>query len=232
MVDASSIQRSLYLSYQLLEIGKPVIVVLNMMDVAKRRGMQIDIDALAAEFKVPVIEAVASKQIGREEILAAISAISEAQSLEQSPPQAYQLFYPELEAAIDTLAQRIASEIEASVAPRWFALKLLEGNAVVQAKLLAIAPALAEAIATVKQGLAQQHPELDAVSSIAATRHAAASALCHHIVHLPAKSLTSLTALIDKVVLNRYLSFVVLALVVYGTYELSIVKGYELTNYT
>ncbi|WOS38253.1 Fe(2+) transporter FeoB [Oligella urethralis] len=91
---------------------------------------------------------------------------------------------------------------------------------------------MAEAIATVKQGLAQQHPELDAVSSIAATRHAAASALCHHIVHLPAKSSTSLTALIDKVVLNRYLSFVVLALVVYGTYELSIVKGYELTNYT
>ncbi len=232
VVDASSIQRSLYLSYQLLEIGKPVIVVLNMMDVAKRRGMQIDIDALAAEFKVPVIEAVASKQIGREEILAAISAISQAQSLAQSPPQAYQLFYPELEAAIDTLAQRIASEIEASVAPRWFALKLLEGNAVVQAKLLAIAPALAEAIATVKQGLAQQHPELDAVSSIAATRHAAASALCHNIVRLPAKSSTSLTALIDKVVLNRYLSFVVLALVVYGTYELSIVKGYELTNYT
>ena len=55
VIDASCLKRSLYLTFQLLEIGKPVIIALNMMDIAKRRGLEIDIDTLSNELGVPVI---------------------------------------------------------------------------------------------------------------------------------------------------------------------------------
>ena len=61
ILDASNIERNLYLTTQLLDMGAPVIVVLNMMDVAREKGMDIDIDKLSEELGCPVLPLVASK---------------------------------------------------------------------------------------------------------------------------------------------------------------------------
>ncbi|MGP1485386.1 MAG: FeoB small GTPase domain-containing protein [Campylobacter sp.] len=69
VVDASNLKRNLYLTFQLLEIGVAVVVVLNMFDVAKRRGIVIDAQKIAQFLKCPVICASASKGDGKREIL-------------------------------------------------------------------------------------------------------------------------------------------------------------------
>ncbi|WP_304943624.1 FeoB small GTPase domain-containing protein, partial [Vallitalea guaymasensis] len=64
IVDASNLERNLYLTLQLIELGKPVIIALNMMDVAKNRGFIIDISKLSKQLNVPVVEVVATKKTG------------------------------------------------------------------------------------------------------------------------------------------------------------------------
>ena len=236
VIDASNFQRSLYLSYQLLETGKPVIVVLNMMDVVKRRGIKIDVEGLAKALNVQVVEAVGAKHIGKKEILEAISNLSSLINREStdevSTSKNYMLPYPRLEDSIASLEECISSQMESSMTSRWFALKLLEGNTLVRTKIIGAVPTLKQALDELEKDIVKKNTEMNFVSTIAAIRHEAAGKLQDELVQMPEKKSTSITAYIDKVVLNRWLSFVVLALVIYGTYELSIVKGYELTNYT
>ena len=78
VVDASNIKRNLYLTFQLLEIGKPVVVVLNMMDVAKRRDIEIDLKKIKEMIGCPVIPASGAKKEGKEDILRAIIETSKA----------------------------------------------------------------------------------------------------------------------------------------------------------
>lgn len=76
VVDASNLKRNLYLTFQLLEIGIPVIVVLNMMDVAKRRGIDINTQEIQKMLKCPVIETSGAKAQGKNELLETIYALS------------------------------------------------------------------------------------------------------------------------------------------------------------
>lgn len=71
IVDASNIERNLFLSIQLLELGRPTVIALNMMDVAKSRGYEIDIAKLSKELSVPIIPIVASKGQGVKELISA-----------------------------------------------------------------------------------------------------------------------------------------------------------------
>ena len=81
MLDAVALERSLYLVVQLLEIGVPVIVGLNMMDDAKRKGIQINSKALSRLLQVPVIECVARRGVGKRELLNAIVEVVEKKTV-------------------------------------------------------------------------------------------------------------------------------------------------------
>ena len=72
VIDASNLKRNLYLTFQLLEMGFPVVIVLNMMDVAKRRGIHINSKEISSMLGCPVIEASGSKGIGKNEIMQAV----------------------------------------------------------------------------------------------------------------------------------------------------------------
>ncbi|MCF6246010.1 MAG: 50S ribosome-binding GTPase, partial [Desulfobacula sp.] len=73
IVDASNLERNLYLSVQFMEIGIPVTIALNMMDVAKKRGIKIDIDKLSRLLNVPVVPTIARSGDGKAELLQAIA---------------------------------------------------------------------------------------------------------------------------------------------------------------
>jgi ferrous iron transport protein B len=73
VVDASNLERNLYLVVQIIELGAKVIVALNMTDVADGRGIKINIDKLSQGMKIPVIPTIASKEIGLEELKLAIT---------------------------------------------------------------------------------------------------------------------------------------------------------------
>jgi ferrous iron transport protein B len=125
IVDASNLERNLYLTSQLLEMRVPLVVALNMTDVAHDRGMKIDVDALSEQLDCPVVPLVASRGEGVEELKRALSRAARTR-----PVPAVTIAYDHgLERAIGSLAPRLA-EVASSrgAAPRWLATRLLEGD--------------------------------------------------------------------------------------------------------
>ena len=95
IVDASNIERNLFLTMQLLELGRPTVIALNMMDVAKAKGYEIDVTKLSMELGVPVVPIIASKSEGINELIS--RAITEADVQNQTMPQKMQDFVNKLE---------------------------------------------------------------------------------------------------------------------------------------
>ena len=88
VVDAASLERNLYLTLVLKEQGRPLVVVLNMIDVARRRGIDVDAAALSKELGVPVLQTVGNRGVGVEEILAEVVRVAESSSAPAETPSA------------------------------------------------------------------------------------------------------------------------------------------------
>jgi ferrous iron transport protein B len=113
IVDAANLERNLYLMTQVRELGVPVVVALNMMDVAQRQGLQIDAAALSRRLGVPVVPLQANKHKGIEELKAAV-----AQALDQPPP-ANGVHFPEaFESEVAGIRARFGQELPVFLARR------------------------------------------------------------------------------------------------------------------
>lgn len=84
IIDVTNLERALYLLFQVLEIGKPVVVALNMMDLAEKRGLAIDVARLSEELGVPVIPVIGSRGKGIKELKAAVALAAEAQHISRA----------------------------------------------------------------------------------------------------------------------------------------------------
>ena len=140
VVDASTLERSLYLTLQLLELGKPVVVALNMMDIVEKRGMEIDLHRLPEMLGVPVIPVSARRRTGLDSLLHAAahhrdhtgpdSLVHQHQQVGSHPHdhhQEYAMVYSdEIEDEIDRLIPALEERYPGLSDPRWYAIKLLE----------------------------------------------------------------------------------------------------------
>lgn len=148
VVDASNLERNLYLVTQLLELDTQVIIALNMADMARSRGMYIDTEKLGRNLSgIPVIETVGRQGIGINELKSAI-----ARAALQQPTRSFRLDYGEvLEAEIAALQAQIETdpELGARYNPRWLAIKLLENDETVLSVLERHAALLANARAAI-----------------------------------------------------------------------------------
>ena len=127
IVDASNLERNLYLAVQLMETGTPLIIALNMMDQAESRGYQIDVTQLSYLLGVPVVPMVANRNRGTQELLEEIIKMADG----EVPPREFKVDYGrEVEEEIAKLEQLISEDGELSqrYSPRWLAVKLLEGD--------------------------------------------------------------------------------------------------------
>lgn len=220
IIDASNIKRSLYLTFQLLELGKPVVIVLNMMDVARRRGIDINLKKITELLKVRVVEAVGARGTGKKEIL---EAVTEAYNSKESG--GFEINYEELEPYISKYESKIESY--SGITPRWLAIKALEADETVLAKSgISLEEVEAE------HSLINERHGIDIDSFLASIRYQSADYLYHESVTETGNNKETLTAKADKIILNKWLAFPFLAGVIYMVYQLSIVMGYELTNYT
>lgn len=133
VVDASNLERNLYLVCQILELGTPVMVALNMSDTAKNRGLRIDAAQLSRQLNgAPVVETVGNRGIGLESLKAALGRASAAQ------PERLLLNYgAEIEAEIAALQAQIETgpALPRKYPPRWLAIKLLENDPDINAQL-------------------------------------------------------------------------------------------------
>ena len=124
IVDASNLERNLYLTLQLLELGKPVILALNMMDSAEKKGISLDLKTLASILKIPVVPIVAYKGTGLNDVLNCI--INTKAILPNAKPFSYN---DNIENRIEQLEAQLVNHPNQFYAPtRWIALKILEGD--------------------------------------------------------------------------------------------------------
>ncbi len=134
IVDASNLERNLYLAVQILEMGAPLIIALNMMDQAESRRYRIDVKALAQEIGTPVVPMVANRNRGTDELLREIVNVFEGKAIKKK----IKLYYgSELEEHITELEALISGDEELSrqFPPRWLAIKLLEEDKEVLQKI-------------------------------------------------------------------------------------------------
>ncbi|MCG2822614.1 MAG: ferrous iron transport protein B [Desulfurivibrionaceae bacterium] len=133
ITDASNLERNLYLSTQFLELGVPMVIALNMIDVAQDRGISLDAQKLAALLKVPVIPIIARSGKGTAELMEAALDLAKENKLWDP---LYISYGEDVDLALQTMAQRItaASFMTESYAPRWLALKYLEGDSQIREK--------------------------------------------------------------------------------------------------
>lgn len=233
VADASKLKRSLYLLFQVMDMDFPTVMALNMMDVAKSHGLEIDVQKLSNKLKIPVIATVGSKEIGKSELQQEIRNASTS----QKDNEPLRVDYGDITPTIETLEEVLAKYKQAldGLPIRWLAVKLLERDS--EAKRL-----LSERLPQESEQLLQQAEDLsekfEANFSIATgdhimvSRDRLASKITEECVIETKKGQFTFTQVVDKFLLNRALAPIFLLLTIWVIYQLSIVKGYELTHYT
>ncbi len=213
IIDASNIERNLYLTTELLDMGVPVIVVLNMMDVAREKGMVIDEDKLSQALGCPVLTLVASKPASVKAFLKTINGL-----LDQGVAIAPSLCLdPALEQAIGVVGAGLT--VDNALSLRWHALRLLEGETP------AIASARAVELATSQRRQLEANLGEDLDIILASQRYDAIGRVMALAVQSRGAVSHSLTETIDRVVLNRVLGFPVFLGVMYLMFMFTINLG-------
>ena len=213
IVDATNMERNLYLTMQLLEMQVPIILAVNMMDVAKRNGLQLNLPALAKQLACPVIPLVSRKKKGLQALKQAI--IDHPKTCPLLP-----IYHSALETAIATIAARL-KEKQTNANTRWQALRLLENDPYVQEQFTD--QTLQECINAQQQQIEQQCGA-DAELALADARYQKINALLGCVQsHTEPKQ--RLTHWVDTIVLNRWLGIPIFLLMMYVMFEFSITIG-------
>ncbi|MFP4584895.1 MAG: ferrous iron transport protein B [Desulfococcaceae bacterium] len=230
VADASNLPRHLFLTFQLLEMGVPVVVAMNMMDVAEARGLTIDADALSEKLGAPAVPMVGRKGVGKEELRQALSDRLSSQQ-DFAPPQ---IDYGDLEPEIEALERTLGEGVVPGVQTRWVAVKLLEGDEGVRDLILSAHPEARETLAGV-EGVRREFGERTGMPTeqfIEKRRYEAAKAIAESCIVAPEEGAPTRSDRIDSVICHRIWGYPILFVVMYLMYYLSIEWGYKITEYT
>lgn len=221
IVDASNLERNLYLTLQLLEYGKPVIVGLNMIDVAKASGLQVDPEKLAARLGVPVLPLIARTGKGSKELL---RLIEHRQSEAVEAPH-FTIYYGEaIERAIDDISRELAAGWEEGrPALRWLALQVLEDNPAVIASLPPQTNQykLQDIRARAEAKLAANGAASSAEAYIRSVRLERIREICNEAVDASQKKPHTMTEHIDRIVTHPILGIPLFMAFMFLTFQLT-----------
>jgi ferrous iron transport protein B len=229
VVDASSLKRSLYFTFQVLEIGFPVAIALNMMDVAIRNGTQINIGRLQHRLGVDVIPTVGRRSKGKKELREAV--LATANRKEGKP---LRITYDHLEPDIEQLEDKLQMTHLADTHPiRWLSVKLVEGDSEAEKVVieeLGAASSELERARRIRRDFEEEH-FMPVADYMVGCRDRLASSIVESCVKETKKDKANISEKIDALVLNRFAAPIFLIATVFIIYQLSIVKGYDLTQY-
>ncbi|WP_318365883.1 Fe(2+) transporter permease subunit FeoB [Enterobacter sp.] len=212
VVDGSNLERNLYLTLQLLELGIPCVVALNMLDIAEKQKIRIDIDALSARLGCPVVPLVSTRGRGIEALKLAID---RHQANADIPLVHYA--QPLLREA-DALAAAMAADMPARQR-RWLGLQMLEGDIYSRSYAGSAAKNLPDALARLQQEM--DDPGLH----IADARYQTIAAVCDAVSNTLTAEPSRFTAAMDNIILNRFLGLPIFLLVMYVMFVLAINIG-------
>jgi ferrous iron transport protein B len=210
VIDASTLSRSLELTLQLTELQVPMVICLNMMDEARRKGMQIDSYKLSRIFGVPVIETIANKGAGLDKIF---ESSKEAYSKKLIPKIQY--FHKDIEEKIEEVKKLIPSEIFKNFPRRYIAVKLLEGDTEI-AEDFDKYPELTEKINKIKEEIRNTHGKHSDVV-ISSERHALTMDIFEEVSKL-GEPLRTMREKIDNLLMNKYLGYPLLIFILFAIF--------------
>lgn len=200
VVDASVLARSIELVLQLVEMGRPLVVALNMLDEAERKGIETDVSSLEARLGVPVIPTIATR--GHGVLRLAAEAIRVSENPRTGHPPTYDR---DVEEAIRALEDKMPPDLAARlrVPSRWVALRLLEGDEAVEKAAAESDPGYLEFAIGRRKALASLHdwPEETVLSS---HRHAIALDLFEAVTRVVPRRARSLGDRVDAVVMHPF----------------------------
>ncbi|MEG0371156.1 MAG: ferrous iron transport protein B [Clostridium sp.] len=217
IVDASNLERNLYLTHQILDLDVPVIVALNMVDIVERRGDKIDIDSLSMELNVPVVPISALKSKGFDELVDAIVNKGNNTTKIKSSPI---LFEESLESAIYEVQSIIENNSNYRDNIRWFSIKAIEGDQKVL-ESIELPNNNMESITNIKSRL--EDSEDDDIESIVTTaRYDSIAKITKKVLTRKSTSKLTISDKIDKIVTNRILALPIFFGVMWFVYWISI----------
>ena len=225
LVDATNIERNLYLTTQLIETGVPVVIALNMADLLEKRGIKIDVVRLSMLLDCPIVETSALKGEGLDKLID--EAIKTAKKKEADLPK--EIFNKDLEDAVSAAAEVLPSSIDANT-KRWYAVKFLEKDSKV-AESVKLTDSAAKKIEELRAGLEKSHDD-DMESIVTDERYKFIQKIVGTTVKKGKDKLTT-SDKIDKIVTNRILGIPIFIAVMFVVYYISVTTiGTIVTDWT
>ncbi|NPA95627.1 MAG: ferrous iron transport protein B [Thermodesulfobacteria bacterium] len=226
ILDASNLERNLYLAVQLIELNIPLVFAMNMVDVAKARGIIIDYDQLSRLLGVPIVQTVGTRGEGITELLETV--IHVASGKHPTSRHIHINYGKEIEEEIVKIRETLKKdpELYRSYYPRWFALKLLEKDRLVEERARK-SPAGEEIMAQVEasreriQSILGDDPE----TIIAEARYGFISGALKETMRLSAAAKKTISDKIDQVLTNRLLGFPVFIFFMYFLFQATFTIG-------
>ena len=225
LVDATNIERNLYLTTQLIETGVPVVIALNMADLLEKRGIKIDTKRLSMLLDCPIIETSALKGEGLDKLID--EAVKVAKSSKVDLPK--EIFSKDMEAAIDEVKGVLPTSVTDDK-KRWYAVKFLENDEKVKEamKLSASGQSLVD---TKRQELEKQHDD-DMESIVTDERYKFIQKIVNTTVK-KAKDKLTVSDKIDRIVTNRILGIPIFVAIMWLVYYVSVTTvGTFVTDWT
>ena len=229
IIDASNIERNLYLTTQILELGIPTVIALNMIDVVEKRGDIINLDKITQILGCPVIKTSALKGTGTKEV--ALKAIEIAKN--KTSNNFNMNFSQEVKSALNEIKALISSEKlkKSDINDNWMAIKLFERDNNLLEKVN-ISNEVNNKIENIISKCEKEFDD-DAEGIITAERYEFIGSIVSKIIKKKDNSKHTISDKIDKVVTNRILALPIFALIMWGVYYISVSSlGAILTDWT
>ncbi|MEO1814787.1 MAG: ferrous iron transport protein B [Acetobacterium sp.] len=226
IIDASNIERNLYLSTQLMELNCPMVGALNMMDVVKKTGVEIDVREMEKIFGYPFIEISAQKETGIDELIKLVEKTLEIKKLKEFP----QIFPPEIMTLFnefDELIQNKYPEILAAYPHLFRVIKLIEKDEEVLLKIHENGDLLEDIAVVRKKILAISKQDVD--SAIADYRYRFITAGISQATRKTKENAIQFQEKLDKVLMNRYAALPIFFLFMFVIYYVSITLVGDIT---
>lgn len=219
IIDGSNLERNLFLTTQILELGIPTVVAINMLDVIEKRKDSIDYKKLSKELGCPVLPISALKNTGIKELMAEVKKVANTQSLPKS------IYAGKVLNALNTIEASLPSSIESS--RRFFyAIKLFERDDKIEASIKSKAEA--SVIETVEKSM-----DDDSESIITDARYTYITSVIKDCYKKGSKEVLTTSDKIDRFVTNRVLALPIFALVMWFVYYISVTTvGTIVTDWT
>ena len=219
IIDGSNLERNLYLTTQLLEIGIPVVCAINMMDVVNKNGDKINVDKLSKELGCKVVEISALKGTGVEECAKeAVKAAGKVQVVTHK-------YAKDIEDTLINIEEKVLSNVSNK---RWYAIKLFERDS----KAIETLGINTELIEADIKHIEKKYDD-DSESIITNERYNFISSIIHDVLIKKDKEALSTSDKIDRIVTNRWLGLPIFAVIMFLVYYISMVTfGASATDFT